>query len=105
MSDEKPYHVDDDADCCDEYSVLVGPDDFECFLGEAEDCTWRRDGQTAVDRLNEQHAELAELRQAVAKMSHRQCRDCGNIAYHQDAITPYVLCEKCGSQDTRLIRE
>ena len=41
---------------------------------------------------------------AVANMSHRKCRDCGNVAYHLDAITPYVLCETCGSQDTRLIR-
>lgn len=52
----------------------------------------------------DEHAELVELRQAVAKMSHRKCRDCGNIAYHLDTITPHVLCEKCGSQDTRLIR-
>ena len=35
----------------------------------------------------------------------RRCRDCGNVAYHADNITPYVLCRKCGSQDTRLIRD
>lgn len=62
MSEVKPYHIDDDADCSEEYSMLVGPDGFECFLGESEDCTWDRDGGTAVDRLNEQHAELVELR-------------------------------------------
>ncbi len=31
----------------------------------------------------------------------RKCWDCGNIAIHEDRITPWVLCKKCGSQDTR----
>lgn len=35
----------------------------------------------------------------------RKCWDCGNVAIHEDDITPYVLCKKCGSQDTRLVRE
>ena len=34
------------------YSLLVGPNGFECFLGEPEDCTWYRDGQEVVDELN-----------------------------------------------------
>lgn len=58
-------------------------------------------------RLLAERAErgLAVLRRAVAKMSHRKCWDCGNVAYHLLDIVPYVLCEKCGSQDTRLIRK
>ena len=44
------------------WKLLVGPDGWECFLGEPEDCNWMRDGHGAVDRLNEQHAEIATLR-------------------------------------------
>ncbi len=35
----------------------------------------------------------------------RKCWQCGNIAMHEDNIVPHVNCKKCGSQDTRLIRE
>ncbi len=48
---------------------------------------------------------VAELEAAVATMSHRKCWNCGNVAYHLLDVIPYVLCEKCGSQDTRLIRK
>ena len=34
----------------------------------------------------------------------RKCRTCGNVAWHADNRTPYVLCRKCGSQDTRLVK-
>lgn len=35
----------------------------------------------------------------------RKCWNCGNIAMHADNVVPWVLCTKCGSQDTRLKRE
>ena len=35
----------------------------------------------------------------------RRCFVCGNVAYHLHDITPWVNCQKCGSQDTRLVRE
>jgi ribosomal protein S27AE len=35
----------------------------------------------------------------------RKCHECGNIAEHEDRITPWVLCSKCGSQDTRAVKE
>lgn len=35
----------------------------------------------------------------------RKCWDCGNVAEHADSVVPHVLCKKCGSQDTRLIRQ
>jgi len=41
---------DDDGDC--EYSVLCGPNGWECFLGEPEDCRWERDGRPAIKELN-----------------------------------------------------
>ena len=31
----------------------------------------------------------------------RKCHDCGNVAQHEDNVVPWVLCSKCGSQDTR----
>ena len=35
----------------------------------------------------------------------RKCWECGNVADHEDNITPWVNCKKCGSQDTRLVKE
>lgn len=35
----------------------------------------------------------------------RKCWNCGNVAEHEDNVTPYVLCSICGSQDTRLVRD
>lgn len=48
------YHCDRE-----DYQTLVGPAGFECRLGEPEDRIWIRDGQQAVDRLNQLH-ELCE---------------------------------------------
>lgn len=33
----------------------------------------------------------------------RKCWKCKNVAIHEDSITPFVNCGKCGSQDTRLV--
>lgn len=52
-----------------EYESLVGPDNFECFLGEPEDRSWYRDASAAVGRLNKQHAELLELRAEIARLT------------------------------------
>lgn len=38
-------------------------------------------------------------------LSHeRKCRSCGNVAVHESDVTPWVLCKKCGSQDTRRVK-
>lgn len=69
MSDGKnrgPYHEIwpgdpewvEDPHACEEYSRLVGPNGFECILGEPEDRTWSRDGRDVVERLNRLHHEL-----------------------------------------------
>ena len=34
----------------------------------------------------------------------RKCYDCKNVAIHEDSILPWVLCKKCGSDDTRLVK-
>lgn len=35
---------------------------------------------------------------------YRRCRDCGAINLHSDNIAPEVCCKRCGSQDTRLMK-
>ena len=35
----------------------------------------------------------------------RRCFDCGSESLHMHNITPWVLCQHCGSQDTRLMKE
>lgn len=42
-----------------------------------------------------------EKSMTVDESHERKCHDCGNVAMHERAITPEVLCSKCGSQDTR----
>ena len=67
MSDKKPaYYFDTEAEM-DEYwgKVLLGPEGWDCLLGEPEDCTWYRDGSTAMNKLNEQHEEIQRLRQLL----------------------------------------
>jgi len=41
----------------------------------------------------------------VSKIHRRKCWDCGNIAEHTDNVVPEVLCKKCGSQDTRVVKD
>ena len=46
---------------------------------------------------------LAELSAILPQtLSRRRCWNCGKVAYHAAAITPYVCCGSCGSQDTRI---
>ena len=63
------YFYDRDAEM-DEYwgKTLLGPDDFECLLGEPEDATWFRDGVPAMNRLNEQHVEILRLRNLLENL-------------------------------------
>jgi hypothetical protein len=35
--------------------ILIGPGDFESWMGEPEDASWVRDGAGAVQRLNKLH--------------------------------------------------
>ena len=44
-----------------DYDLLIGPNDFECWLGEPEDCTWSRDGEPVVNELNRLHNEVQRL--------------------------------------------
>ena len=64
---EQAYRIAESEDAYDDYAgkTLIGPDGWECTLGEPEDCMWYRDGSIAMNRLNEQHEEIQELRQLL----------------------------------------
>lgn len=44
-----------------EGKVLVGPDNFQCSLGELEDCSWFRDGSEVVLELNRLRDKIIQL--------------------------------------------
>jgi hypothetical protein len=65
-----PYHPANEAErakaeICDEYDLLIGPNGFECFLGEPEDRSWYRDASDVVSELNRLAAENASLLSAL----------------------------------------
>ena len=68
--------------------------------------------------MDTKHAEIVRLRVQVEQLQKtveglsvdlpptvhwRKCHDCGTIQLHADNRTSYVLCRKCGSQDTRKV--
>jgi len=54
---------------CDEcYSLLIGPNGFECLLTEPEDRNWNRDGKYVVAELNRLLAENSRLLKAVDEL-------------------------------------
>ena len=48
----------EDSEWSEDYSMLKGPDGFECCLTEPEDRVWYRDGQGVIGELNRLYAEL-----------------------------------------------
>ena len=53
----RPSFVFGDAD----FRSLVGPGGWECYLGEPEDALWCRDGEAAMNMLNELAARVKIL--------------------------------------------
>lgn len=52
---------------CDEYySLLIGPNGFECLLTEPEDRNWHRDGKHVIAELNRLAIEARELKEPAA---------------------------------------
>ena len=50
--------------------------------------------------------EIERLRAIInAKLHQRKCHDCGHVGWYADSRTPYCLCDRCRSQDTRLVKE
>jgi DNA-directed RNA polymerase subunit RPC12/RpoP len=40
----------------------------------------------------------------MSKPHYRRCWECGAINLHSDNVTPEVCCKRCGSRDTRLMK-
>lgn len=56
------YRIGTDDDGGPDFRLLIGPDGWQCYIGEPEDALWIRDLEPAMDRLNEQAAALDTLR-------------------------------------------
>ena len=68
-------------------------------LAEAKQDLDEASGKTGSTRYGRPDQESGGV---MTEGSHqRRCGACGNVAEHTDSITPWVLCGKCGSQDTR----
>lgn len=55
----------EDSDWAEEYSMLKGPNGFECCLTEPEDRTWYRDGADVIQELNRLLTENERLREVI----------------------------------------
>ena len=51
---------DEDSEWSEDYSMLKGPNGFECCLTEPEDRVWYRDGQGVIRELNRLQSEVAK---------------------------------------------
>jgi len=61
--DKNAYYIaewNEDSEWSEDYSMLKGPNGFECCLTEPEDRVWYRDGQGVIGELNRLYAELAK---------------------------------------------
>ena len=72
-------------------------EDIEWLLGE-------------VERLQKEKAPLytdriKDLEKHVKKLSHRRCFQCKHEDYYVLNTLPHCKCAKCGSADTRVIKE
>lgn len=85
---EGPYTVHDIDD--DWQNLLKGPGGFECDLGESCDRTWNRDMAPVVAKLNEQHAQNAELIRAVGEMRvWLETEECEQASFDERSMALY----------------
>jgi len=64
MDNKDAYYIaewDEDSEWSEDYSMLKGPNGFECCLTEPEDRMWYRDGGPVIRELNRLHDENAKL--------------------------------------------
>lgn len=66
--------------------------------------------QVNYDKLKKEKAPLytdriKDLEKHIKKMSHRRCFECKHEDYYVLNTLPHCKCSKCGSADTRLIKE
>lgn len=56
--------------------------------------------------LSAAKAKIESLQAIIdSKLHQRKCHDCGHVSWCSDSIRPYCLCEECGSQDTRRLKQ
>jgi hypothetical protein len=70
----------------EDLDLLMGPNGFECRLGEPEDRTWYRDASDVIDELN----RLSDL-----CWSNGICPVCGSKA---DCYNSNAYCTNCNTQ-------
>ena len=93
----------------DNFSVC---DHYQHLVAKAVDDWDGQDTETLIHAIyeatgeNDPLAELAAIKRDLAKgpLHQRKCRDCGGTHWHSQDRTPGVLCQECGSQDTRRIK-
>lgn len=65
MSKAYTIHAGDEFGGDELYSLLCGPDGFQCWLTEPEDRNWGRDGAEVVKKLNEYHALIEKQQREI----------------------------------------
>ena len=61
------------------------------------------DGRDVFTRVAD---EIVALKAIInAKLYQRKCHDCGHVGWYADSRPPYCLCDRCRSQNTRLVKE
>ena len=66
-------------------------------------------GDAVQEALEQRDAALAKIERlqtiSAAKLHKRKCHECGHTSWCADGISPYCLCDECGSQDTRRVKD
>jgi hypothetical protein len=56
----------EEANVCEEYELLIGPDGFECVLTDPEDRNFYRDGVPIITELNRLYALVSRYKRGLA---------------------------------------
>ena len=59
----------EDSDWGEDYSMLKGPNGFECCLTEPEDRIWYRDGAGVITELNILLTKNKELKETIKQLN------------------------------------
>lgn len=54
---------------------------------------------------NYSQPSAVQILRGAPRANWRKCWDCGSESLHMDSKTPWVLCQHCKSQDTRLMKQ
>ncbi len=87
------------------YRILIGPNGWECYLGEPEDMLWGRDLECVWDKLNEQDSQNKQLERErdAAREELRDIKDAYNQA-RSDLTSDEVHCSCCPALKAQLAK-